>query len=233
MAIALDATGSQLNQTSVAALSWSHTCTGSDRVLFVGVAYQSGAGTTCTATYNSVSMTQIWNKRDDLNVQSSVGFVLIAPATGANTVAITLGATVDAAAGGSVSLTGVDQSTAHRTVYTNNEAGGGSPNVTVVDSQSGDWVLDCAVTFAATIAVGTSQTSRVENDAISGGGSSFGISTETAAGGNTAMTWTGGSFWATGATAFFASGGGGGRASKNIRAFPLGMDLGMGLGIGG
>ena len=208
MSIALDAVGQQLNQSSNSSLSWSHTCSGSERVLFVAVGYQSGAATTCTATYNGVSMTQLWNKRDDLNVQSSVGFFLIAPATGTNTVAITLGVAVDISAGGSVSLTGVDQSTAHRTVYTANEAGGGAPNVTVVDSQSGDWVLDGAITFSATIAVDASQTSRVENDAIAGGGSSFGLSSETATGGNTVMSWTGGSFWAIGATAFFPSGGG-------------------------
>lgn len=213
-AIAQDATAGT-SAVTVASISWSHV-TASGGVLVVTVGYQ-GASTTVAATYNSVSMTQLWNKRDDIDLQGTAGFVLHNPSTGSNTVAVTFGATVDLAAGGSVSYTGVVNSSAaatHRTVYTANESNtpGTTATVTVADSQSGDLVLNSVIIFSGA-GITSGQTSVVEADPISGGSSAYGMGSASASGANTVMSWTsGGSFWAIGATSFIPSGGGGGGA---------------------
>ena len=105
MAIAQDATSDAALTTSP--VTGSHTCTGSDRVLFVGA--KGAAGYATSATYNGSSMTRI------NDVQSGVGeynlslFYIIAPSTGSNTVSVSV-------ASGSVgftgsSYTGADQTT--------------------------------------------------------------------------------------------------------------------------
>ena len=98
--------------------TWSHTCTGSDRVLLVGVVLSptgSDAAINTTVTYNGVAMTSVAGE-----VHTNAGtagyaelFYLVAPATGANTVSVTIvGAGTEGLECGSVSFTGVDQATA-------------------------------------------------------------------------------------------------------------------------
>lgn len=227
-AIAFDAVGSQGDQAGD--LTWSHTTTGSNRVLIVTAGYQ-GTTTTATATFNGVSMTQLWSKRDDINLQGVFGWKLALEgvvATGAQTVVVDFTGAVDLSSGGSISFTGVDQTTVNRTVYTNNEIGGGTGGtVTVVDSQNGDMVVDGVISFSTAITVGTNQTSRVEDDGIAGGSSSFGTSTEAATGGNTVMNWTivtGGEFWGIGATALIPSGGGAATPCSGLLLLGAGCD---------
>jgi hypothetical protein len=113
--------------------SWSHTCTGSDRLLLVGVAIgvQAGSGgtpnndsTTITVTYNGVSMTDAGPSQVHANGGTS-GFVqvfyLVAPATGANTVSVTStgyngGSLFFTSTAGAMSFTGVDQASPLRNV---------------------------------------------------------------------------------------------------------------------
>lgn len=86
-------------------LTWSHTCAGTDRVLFVG----GRCDTDPTAiTYNGVSMTKL---RASISQDANFTFLwyLFAPATGTHTISVTAGAQTSVL-GNSVSYQGVLQS---------------------------------------------------------------------------------------------------------------------------
>jgi hypothetical protein len=101
MAIAHDANASGLSASSPA--TFSHTCTGSDRILFVAAASNTSE-TVTGVTYNGVSMTEV----DSVTAGATQHlFYLVAPATGANNVVVSTSGSV--AVGSSVSYTGVDQ----------------------------------------------------------------------------------------------------------------------------
>jgi hypothetical protein len=85
MAIAFDA-ASETFSNSTSSLGWSHTCTGSDRILWVYVMHNSGAGTISSVTYNGVALTKY--VEDALGQRSSLWY-LIAPSTGTNTITVT------------------------------------------------------------------------------------------------------------------------------------------------
>jgi hypothetical protein len=118
-AIAFDAVSNSGGLTNTSSFSWSHTSTGSDLVLTVGVSTRentSGStnGKVTGVTYNSVAMTE---GQTDLRDTASSNRIytqlwyLAGPATGENTVSVTLTATTDEAKAGAMSFTGVDQTT--------------------------------------------------------------------------------------------------------------------------
>jgi len=155
MAIALEAT-SQADQASATSLSWSHTCTGSDRCLYVHAWYEGNTALNIAATYNGVAMAQLSNF-DQGNAVACAVFRLVAPAAGANTVVVDLGGVTRDLAGFGRSYTGVDQTTPDHNV---NTADGVStaPSVTVT-SQTDDLVLDfLSVASTSTYTPGSGQT---------------------------------------------------------------------------
>lgn len=192
MAVAFDA-ASSAKGTLVSSLSWSHTCAGSDRLLWVGAG--NGAfspSLTTSVTYNGVSMTEI-----DDTIQ---GFAhlschrLTAPATGAHTVAVTYAGVNDEAIAGAVSYTGVDQTTPVGTF-----AGAGSASTTPsvnVSSASGELVVDAVYASVAisgnTLTVGSGQTARVDDEDAGSGFGALGMSEEAGAA-TVTMSWTLGS----------------------------------------
>src|SRR6476619_6975756 len=115
MAVAFDAVGPSSAGAGAAgvsgagALTWSHTCTGSQLLLLVGVGVGGAIsdGNTVAVTYNGVSMTDCGAGKIHTNA-GTLGFVqlfyLIAPATGANTVSINSGAAAGDVTGGSISF---------------------------------------------------------------------------------------------------------------------------------
>ena len=112
MAIAYQSTAwnsnAPFNSTS---LSWSHTTSWSDRLLIVST-YFEWTSTTIGVTYSGVAMSLI----------SSIGnhylYSLVAPATGANNVVITIGAS-RSLCGSSISFTWANQSSPVDTFWTN------------------------------------------------------------------------------------------------------------------
>jgi len=125
MAIAFDASsqsGGGSLDSSGTTLTWSHTCTGSNRVLWAAFTYRSAGSAiqVSSATYNGVALTFISRR---LVGTAGAGqtcveqWYLTAPATGANNIVLTLSANINSEASGlgggyAVSLTGVDQTTA-------------------------------------------------------------------------------------------------------------------------
>jgi len=111
MAIAFDAASSASTINSAhTSKTWSHTCTGSDRVLIVGIGTfnSTGGGKISGITYNGVSMTLVAEASAQSNIYSSMWY-LIAPSTGANNIVASFASqTYDWCA--SASYTGVAQS---------------------------------------------------------------------------------------------------------------------------
>jgi len=147
MAIAFDAASSRDGATNIS-YSWSHTCTGANLILVVGVSIvDSGGGGPAAVTgitYNSVALTLI---RRGLGGSSNATEMwrLIAPATGANTIAVTLSqAPVQNSMGGAVSLTGVHQTTpVDASNAATSSAGNASVSVTTVAANA--WLVDTMV----------------------------------------------------------------------------------------
>lgn len=198
MAVAFDAVGPSSAGASSSAstsLTWSHTCTGSNRALLVGVAMGKGTdtGISTTATYNGVAMTSLGVIHTGGGTAGYVQlFGLANPASGANTVAITAaGGTPGTLAGGSVSGTGVDQTTPFGTPVTVASPGAGtSISASVTGTTSGNMVVSVVADGSGgeTATTGTKRW-NVFVDANSGAGSAA-MSTIAAPGGTQAMSWT-------------------------------------------
>lgn len=108
MAIAFDA-ATQGGFTSGTTHTFSHTCTGTDRILFVHSFHNDSTDRQTGVTYNGVAMTLV-NKATPASTRYTYLWYLINPATGANNVVITAGSST-AIGGNAVSYTGADQTT--------------------------------------------------------------------------------------------------------------------------
>lgn len=147
MPIAFDASSAG-SITTGNSISYSHTCSGSDRLLIVGIsAADDDQRTISSMTYGGVAMTRAIRR------VSTAGFddhwielwYLVNPATGSNTVSISLSGTVDRAAySNALSLTGVDQTTPLDA--TNSAIGdSASPSVNVTTTVDNAWAVDYAI----------------------------------------------------------------------------------------
>jgi hypothetical protein len=182
-------------------LTFSHTCTGADRILFVGVSWQGNGITISSVTYNGVAMSELWDvAHSSLGAYHSGGLILANPATGANDVVITFSGSADLSSAGSVSFTDADTSSPNRTAVT---ADGSSTTASVnaSDAVSGDIVVDAATCALNAIAVGADQTSRYEDDAILGSNQSLSVSTQPGASGGVMTATFADGTWVTGAVA--------------------------------
>lgn len=152
MAVAFDAVGPNSGGATSSAsstLSWSHTCTGSNLLLTVNAIMSAApeSGQTLSVTYNGVSMNSVLGivEADPANGGNHGYlnmFYLAAPATGANTVLVTMVGTVSGVIllGGSVSFTGVDQVTPVSNAVS---AGGVGTSASLsVSSAAGNMVID-------------------------------------------------------------------------------------------
>jgi hypothetical protein len=143
--IAFDAASSASSSGSgSASLTWSHTVSvsGTNRILIVGVSVKSGS-TVTGVSYAGVSFSAISNP---IVVGNNAGnarvelWQLVAPATGANNVIVTLSASARFV-GGAVSLTGVNQT---NPIDASNSASGSSatPSITITTIANNAWVVD-------------------------------------------------------------------------------------------
>lgn len=109
MAIAHDTT-TDGGATTGTSLSWSHTCTGDNLILFVATQGGVSEGEKVTGvTYDSVAMTKIASVTEPGDSRVVQLWYLIAPSTGSNSVVVTLGSSGEVNAA-STSYTGARQS---------------------------------------------------------------------------------------------------------------------------
>ena len=137
--------GSDTGDVLVNSISWSHTVSGNNRLLIVGVSIRNGGGQTVLdpdgVTYGAQSLTKIGAIDNGTNVRVEMWY-LVAPLTGTDTVTVTLAASATARfAAGAISLTNVDQGTPIIGGLTSNTGNDDSPTV-AVSSASGELVVD-------------------------------------------------------------------------------------------
>lgn len=187
MAIAFDAASTgRKNANDTAALTVAHTCTGTDLILWVGVAAGQG-DLISTVTYNGVAMTQAVKKTStNSNTNYLYLYYLINPATGANNIVVTpSGSTyLELCA---ASYTGAKQSgQPDNTASAENNASTTSMTATLTPVVSNCW----AVTYGGlqrALTAGTGVTQRGSSGAL--WGTALGDSNGTISG-STSQTWT-------------------------------------------
>lgn len=191
MAIALDS--SSKNGTtwgSGTSLSWSHTCSGTDRVLLVmSYVYNGTAASATSITYNGVALTKADGVASTLesNNQYVELWYLVAPATGANTITINYSASVSNSSGDAISFTGVDQSNpidSHAASATASTVTSYSQATTVVASNC--WLAGTIATRNGPATAGAGTTLRQSN---SGTYQVNGDSNTTVSTGSQALNW--------------------------------------------
>lgn len=157
MALAVDAV-STASGSGTGPFSWSHTCSGSDRLLFVAVSHYHVSSTVSGVTYNSVAMTAVPSGSTNNGQFFVTLYYLIAPASGSNTVSVSTSAVYDIGVA-AISFTGGHQTTPIGTAVT---ATGSSTTPSVVASSAADEIVLDALTIvhSGTLSVGADQTSR-------------------------------------------------------------------------
>ena len=157
-------------------ISWSHTCAGTDRLLVVGVAMTDPTNTIASITYNGVALTKI---REEVNTNDNLVslWYLTNPASGANTILVTVNTSFTNGVGMAVSLTGVDQTSPLDANNGTSADLANSVSVDVTTVADNCWVVDVVIakTGGGTFTVGAGQTSRATVESVS---ADRGMSTE-------------------------------------------------------
>lgn len=157
---------------TASSLTWSHTTSGTNRYLVVGVALRIRSSPdferVARVTYNGVDLSLIGARNDagdtDVRIEQ---WGLVAPATGANNVVVTLAANGNGTTrmvAGAITYTGVDQTTPRGTFAA--ATGTGTPATVDVSSATNEvvddvfGVIDSGSSTPPDAAVGAGQTSR-------------------------------------------------------------------------
>ncbi len=164
MAIALDLANATQNSNS-SPLTWSHTCTGSNLILWVTVGYATVTTTISSVTYNGVSLTKL-NSVSNAITQTVDLWYMIGPPTGANNVSIafTGGSQV---IGISTSYTGTNQSSQPDASAVNGPATATSFTQAVVTVADNCWaIFGGSHNSGSPITAGANTTVRNQAEAI-------------------------------------------------------------------
>lgn len=167
MAIALD-TSTQGNQAGFSNFTYAHVCTGSNLVLVVGVQGDASVPSTVdNVTYNGVTLTQI-DHASSGNADSWMGY-LLNPATGSNTVSVTMTSGSGTAYATSASYTSAESITGVVDVSGKAASSTSSQGVTVVTTKDNDWLVGiCAGDNSGVMSAGASTTQRQKHDGTRG-----------------------------------------------------------------
>lgn len=194
----------------VTSLSTSHSATGSNRYVLVGIFTNNEVGVTVAYGAQSCTLIAVTGEFNELRL-----FGLVAPNTGSQSVVATFDGTSSACAMGIISFTDVDQSTPTRD-SDSTFLEGTSISLTLT-SIVGDLIVDVAGGVTDAIAANGTQTERVSLDNFGEAFRSLGMSTKAGAATSTAMTWTAGSTALTQiAVSLISAGGGGGGPGPNV-----------------
>lgn len=140
-------------------LTFAHTCTGSNRVLVVGVSIINNAADLVTGvTYSGVAMTQVCN--DGVNTERHYLYVLINPASGSNNVVISASSS-QIMVGTASSYTGARQTTQPEAQTANSVASATTITTNVTTIADNSWVVGHArASSGGNLAAGASTTLR-------------------------------------------------------------------------
>lgn len=177
------------------AISWTHTCKGSNRLLVVAVGIRGADNNAAVSsiTYNSVALTKLIEVPFNGAQLRLELWYLTNPATSANTVSVTLTAnTSGALGGGAISFNGIAQpSLGAYSIGTQETGGGVSITTNITTGSDNSWILDAVLHRNDTdILEGTQQTNRIETN---NGSTLLALSTKPKAkAGGTSMSWSAG-----------------------------------------
>ena len=184
MAVAFDSSSS-VSAAGAGPHTVSHTCSGSDRLLVACIALYHSSSVVSALTYNGVALTRLGNF-SDFQYNSEIWY-LVNPASGANTLSLTLSDPTFGMGLMGLSFTGVDQTTP-MAGYVSGSGTSTTPSV-VASSGTDEMVVDAlCITHSGTLSVGADQTSRL--NAISSAGTiKYAASTEPGVS-STTMSWS-------------------------------------------
>ncbi len=168
MAIALDTSTYGSFVGSGTSLTWSHTCTGSDLVLFVGVIANDTTDLVTGVTYNGVAMTLVGKENATTDRWTSL-YVLAGPATGTHSVVVSTSSACYIT-GLSTSYTGGHQTTP---IDSHVEAVAGSASsltATTTVVASGCWLVGMGRSNISPVDAGTGTTERAQETDFNSGG---------------------------------------------------------------
>lgn len=185
MALAVDAT-SNASGFGTGPFTFSHTTSGANRVMIVGVSYYHPSGTISAVTYNAVAATLIPLASVDTGDYHARLYYLIAPDTGSNTVSVSVNANLYAIGIGVTTVTGAHQTTPYGTAVTaiGNDT---TPTVDVLAASDELAIDTLCIIHSGTLSVGSGQTARW-NAIQSSGFIKYAGSTEPGVG-TTTMSW--------------------------------------------
>lgn len=162
MAISFDATAATPTTTpATTSVTWNHTCTGANGILFVSAFNGSGLANSMSATYNGVTMTAVNVGAGTLTNGYVQMFYLVAPATGSNAVVVNCG-TPDILGGSSASYAGVSQSSPIDSNNTGTNASIASFTLSTSVVASNCWAIMSAED-SGSLSAGTGTTGRQPN----------------------------------------------------------------------
>lgn len=138
MAIAFDAVvNASFGGSATTTKTWTHTCTGTDRYLFVNVLVGTNTDLTTGVTYNGVSMTRLDGRTSDFYMTT---YGLANPASGANSVVVTCSVATNIIPH-SISYTGVNQTGQPEVLGRNNNTSSTSLTTTLSTSTDNSWTM--------------------------------------------------------------------------------------------
>ena len=140
-------------------------------------------------TYNGTALTVLKTQASALGAIRAEVWGLVAPATGSNTIAVTLSAALDSA-GSASSYTGVHQTspTEGSNSATATNVGAADATVTITTVADNDWAVDTVATDDTAITVGAGQVSRANTSGTLGSGALSDEGPKTPAG-TVTMSW--------------------------------------------
>lgn len=202
----VDATST--NDTGAVSMTVSHSTSGADRLMLVGITLHNESGETVTSvTYNGSALSPVGSAQQGTESRVEI-WSLVAPDTGAHDVVVTFSAQLSRNASiGIATFTGVDQSTPLGSFASANGNSAGPATVNV-SSATNELVFDTvACQQCSSLSVGAGQTQRW-NLSVERGNHRAAGSTEAGASSVT-MSWTMGASrpWAIGAVPIKPSGG--------------------------
>ena len=169
-----------------------------NRVVIVGVSYRSSTAT-ATATYGGTSMTLLGSRLSSTDTRMAM-FSLVNPPTGLQTVTVTFSVAVSQKVGGSVSMTGADQTTPTGAFFS--ATGNSSTASLTVTSATGELVIDTVSYDSGCTSITPDPSQTQQWNLLVAGPDTFGGGSTKAGAASVPMSWTcppTGDHWALGA----------------------------------
>lgn len=186
--MAFDSASSASQEATTSPITWSHTCSGSDRALVVYITYQGNTDDITGVTYDGVAMSKFGDAIDSGGVRTVVGYKLSGPSTGANTISVSHNGNFARFGLFGMSFTGRLQDTANLTKTPASNSGGVTSASISVTSDTDDDVCDGIIVRLESPTAGAGQTQRGAED-ITGSGTRCSTS-DSPASPSTTMSWS-------------------------------------------